>query len=166
MRDLIYSADKVKNTILRMAFEIYEHNLEEKEIVIAGIKNQGYELARLLKTELEQISSLKISLIGVKMDKRQPYASDIVLEDIENESLDDKVVIVVDDVLNSGRTFAYCLKALLQYKFRKIELAVLVNRSHKQFPVSAKYKGYDLSTTISDYVEVQITDKVDIQLHD
>jgi pyrimidine operon attenuation protein/uracil phosphoribosyltransferase len=166
MKDLIYSAEKVKNTILRMAYEIYEHNLDEKEIVMAGIKNQGYELALLLKAELEQISSIKISLIGVKMDKRQPYASDILLEEVTSETLDDKVVIVVDDVLNSGRTFAYCLKTLLQYKFRKVELAVLVNRSHQQFPVSAKYKGYDLSTTISDYVEVQITDKVDIQLHD
>lgn len=166
MRDLIYSADKVKNTILRMAFEIYEHNLEEKELVLAGVRNQGYELARLLKAELEQISDVDIKLIGVKMDKRKPYASDILLEGVEEESFDDKVVIVVDDVLNSGRTFAYCLKALLKYKFRKIELAVLVNRSHKQFPVSAKYKGYDLSTTISDYVEVQITDTVDIKLHD
>jgi pyrimidine operon attenuation protein/uracil phosphoribosyltransferase len=166
MKDLIYSADKVKNTILRMAYEIYEHNLEEKQIVLAGVRNQGYELARLLKAELEQISSIDIALIGVKMDKREPYASEIVLEGAEHQALDDKVVIIVDDVLNSGRTLAYCLKALLTYKFRKIELAVLVNRSHKQFPISAKYKGYDLSTTISDYVEVQITDKVDIKLHD
>lgn len=149
-----------------MAFEIYEHNLQEKEIVMAGIKNQGYELARLLQKDLEEISPIKITLIGVKMDKRQPYANDILLEEVDDVILDDKLVIVVDDVLNSGRTFAYCLKTLLQYKFRKIELAVLVNRSHKEFPVSAKYKGYDLSTTISDYVEVQITDKVDIQLHD
>ncbi len=166
MKDLIYSADKVRGTILRMAYEIYEHNLGETEIVMAGVRNQGYELARLVKTELEQISPMTISLIGVKMDKRQPYASDITLDDIEEVELDDKVLIVVDDVLNSGRTFAYCLKTLLQYKFRKIELAVLVNRSHKQFPVSAKYKGYDLSTTISDYVEVKITDQVDIRLHD
>ena len=166
MRDLIYSADKVKNTILRMAYEMYEHNLDEQEIVLAGIRNQGYELARLLKAELEQIASTRITLIGVKMDKRKPYASDILLENVEGAAMDDKVVIVVDDVLNSGRTFAYCLKALLRYKFRKIELAVLVNRSHKLFPVSAKYKGYDLSTTISDYVEVRITDKVDIKLHD
>ncbi|MEM8895178.1 MAG: phosphoribosyltransferase family protein [Bacteroidota bacterium] len=166
MKDLVYSAEKVQNTILRMAYEIYEHNLLEKEIVMAGIRNQGYELARLLKAELERISPIKIELIGVKMDKRQPFASDITLDDIGEVELDNKLVIVVDDVLNSGRTFAYCLKTLLQYKFRKIELAVLVNRSHKEFPVSAKYKGYDLSTTISDYVEVKITDQVDIQLHD
>lgn len=166
MRDLIYSGEKAKNTILRMAYEIYEHNLEEKEIVLAGIRNQGYELARLLKADLQRISATEITLIGVKMDKRKPYASDILLEGVGDSAMDDKVVIVVDDVLNSGRTFAYCLKALLKYKFRKIELAVLVNRSHKLFPVSAKYKGYDLSTTISDYVEVKITDKVDIKLHD
>ncbi len=165
MKNLIYSAAKVRQTIIRMAYEIYEHNLTENELVIAGIYDQGFELARLLKEEIVKISAHKVSLIGVKIDKEDPFKSKVKLELDKKANYDDKVLILVDDVLNSGRTFTYCLKALLKYNFRKVETAVLVNRSHKRFPISAKYKGYDLSTTISDHVEVQLDDPVSIYLY-
>jgi pyrimidine operon attenuation protein/uracil phosphoribosyltransferase len=165
MKNLIYTAEQVQRTIVRMAYEIYEHNHTEQEIVIAGIQSQGFELANRIGVELAAISPIKVKLLSVSIDKSNPFKSDVLLEGSDNYDLDSKVLILVDDVLNSGKTFAFCLKALLEYNFSKVETAVLVNRSHKRYPISAKYKGYDLSTTITNHVEVQLADPFSIFLY-
>lgn len=138
-----------------MAYEIYEHNFDEKVIVVAGIEGQGYVLARLLIKEVESISPIKTVLVKVTLDKSAPQQSDVTL-DCDVKQLEKKCIILVDDVLNTGRTFAYGLKPFLSIAVKKIETAVLVNRSHTLFPIYPQYTGYELATTIRDHVEVTL----------
>jgi pyrimidine operon attenuation protein/uracil phosphoribosyltransferase len=154
-KNLILDSSQVKQKIRRMAYEMYEHNFKEKSIVIAGIDGQGYVLAQLLVKELESISPLTAKLVKVKLDKSAPLQSEVTL-DCELKNIQKKCIIVVDDVLNTGRTFAYGLKPFLDIEVKKIEIAVLVNRSHTLFPVYPQYTGYELSTTIKDHVEVNL----------
>ena len=152
-KNLILDSAQVKQKIRRMAYEIYEHNFNEKSIVLAGIDGQGYTLAKLLVKEVESISPLKTILVKVTLDKFAPQQGDVVL-DCNVKDLQKKCIILVDDVLNTGRTFAYGLKPFLNIEVRKIETAVLVNRSHTLFPIYPQYTGYQLATTIRDHVEV------------
>lgn len=154
-RSLILDSVQVKQKIRRMAYEIYEHNFNEKTIVVAGIDGQGYVLARLLIKEIESISPIKTILVKVTLDKLAPQQSDVTL-DSNLKDLQKKCIILVDDVLNTGRTFAYGLKPFLNIEVKKIETAVLVNRSHTLFPVYPEYTGYELATTIRDHVEVTL----------
>jgi pyrimidine operon attenuation protein/uracil phosphoribosyltransferase len=160
---LILDASQVKQKIRRMAYEMYEHNFKEKTIVVAGIEGQGYVLAKLLVKELESISPLKATLVKVSLDKSQPQQSEVVL-DSEIKNIRKKCIILVDDVLNTGRTFAYGLKPFLDIEVKKIEIAVLVNRSHTLFPVYPQYTGYKLSTTIRDHVEVNLGKEIAVYL--
>jgi pyrimidine operon attenuation protein / uracil phosphoribosyltransferase len=152
-KNLILDGPQVKQKIKRMAFEIFEHNFKEKNIVIAGIEGQGYTLARLLAREVESISGIKVILAKISIDKALPQQGDIGL-DIDLKEIKKKCVILVDDVLNTGRTFAYSLKPFLNIEVKKIEIAVLVNRSHTLFPIYPQYTGYELATTLREHVEV------------
>lgn len=162
-KTLILDAPQIKQKIRRMAYEMYEHNFTEKTIVIAGIEGQGYVLAKLLMKELESISPLKSTLVKVSLDKSQPQQSEVTL-DYDIKSIRKKCIVLVDDVLNTGRTFAYGLKPFLDIEVKKIEIAVLVNRSHTLFPVYPQYTGYKLSTTIRDHVEVSLGKEVAVYL--
>jgi pyrimidine operon attenuation protein/uracil phosphoribosyltransferase len=152
-KSLILDAAQIKQKIKRMAYEIYEHNFKEKSIVVAGIEGQGYVLAKLLVKEIEAISELKAVLVKVSLDKALPQQSEIKL-DCDLKELKKKCIIIVDDVLNTGRTFAYGLKPFLTIEVKKIEIAVLVNRSHTLFPIYPQYTGYELATTLREHVEV------------
>ena len=152
-KNLILDAAQVKQKIRRMAFEMYEHNFKEKSIVVAGIDGQGYVLAKLVTKELEAISPIQVILVKVSLDKLTPQQGEVTLDCDINE-VKKKCFILVDDVLNSGRTLAYGLKPFLDTEVKKIETAVLVNRRHTSFPVHPEYTGYELSTTIKDHVEV------------
>jgi pyrimidine operon attenuation protein / uracil phosphoribosyltransferase len=155
-KSLILDARQVKQKICRMAFEVYEHNFKEKTVVIAGIDGQGYVLAKLLAKEVEAIAPINVKLVKVKLDKLAPQQSEVTL-DCDLKDLKKKCIIIVDDVLNTGRTFAYGLKPFLNIEVKKIETAVLVNRSHTLFPIYPQYTGYDLATTIKDHVQVELS---------
>ncbi|MFZ6009322.1 MAG: phosphoribosyltransferase family protein [Bacteroidota bacterium] len=154
-KTLILEARQIKQKIKRMAYEIYEHNFEEKIVVLAGIDGQGYELARLLAKEVEAISPIEAKLVKVSLDKFAPQQSEVSL-DCDLKEVKKKCIILVDDVLNTGRTLAYGLKPFLDTEVKKIETAVLVNRSHTHFPINPQYTGYELSTTIKEHVEVKL----------
>lgn len=154
-KSLILDGDQVKQKIRRMAFEIYENNFKEKNLVIAGIDGQGYVLAKLLAKQVESISSIEVRLVKISMDKLAPQQSDVEL-DCELKDIKKKAIIMVDDVLNTGRTFTYGMKPFLNIEVKKIETAVLINRGHTSFPVHTRYTGYELSTTIKEHVEVKL----------
>lgn len=162
-KTLILEGAQVKQKVRRMAFEIFEHNFKEKTIVLAGIDGQGYALAKLLVKEVESISPIQVKLVKVNLDKFAPQQSDVTL-DCDVKELKKKCIILVDDVLNTGRTFAYGLKPFLDIEVKKIETAVLVNRSHTLFPIYPQYTGYELSTTIKDHVEVVLGKETAIYL--
>jgi len=152
-KSLILDGVQVKQKVRRMAFEILENNFKEKFIALVGVEKQGYTLAGMLKKELESISSVEIKLIRLSIDKANPQHSDVQI-DCDLKEVKKRVVILVDDVLNTGRTFAYGLKPFLSIELKKLETAVLVNRSHPLFPIYAQYSGYELATTMDDHVEV------------
>jgi pyrimidine operon attenuation protein / uracil phosphoribosyltransferase len=152
-KTLILDAAQIKQKIKRMAFEVFERNFKEKNIVVAGIEGQGYVLAKLLSREIESISELKTTIVKVSIDKELPQQSDVKL-DCDIREIKKKCIVLVDDVLNTGRTFAYGLKPFLNTEVKKIEIAVLVDRSHTLFPISPQYTGYELATTLREHVEV------------
>ena len=148
-----------------MAYEIYENNFDTKTLIIAGIDGHGYTLANLLVKELQSISPLIVKLVKVSLDKSAPQQSDIAL-DCDLKEIRKKVIVLVDDVLNTGRTFAYGMKPFLNTEVKKIETAVLVNRSHTLFPIYPQYTGYQLSTTLKEHVEVRLSkDDSGVYLH-
>lgn len=154
-KSLVLNGNQVVQKIRRIAYEIYENNFSEKSIVLAGIDGQGYALAKILEQELKSISSLKVALVKVTLDKLAPVQSEVSI-DTPVKLLKKKCVILIDDVLNTGRTLAYALKPFTTVEIKKIEVAVLVNRSHTLFPIVPTYSGYELATTLTDHVEVKV----------
>ncbi len=152
-KTLILDAQQVKRKIRRMAFQIYENNFKEKTLVIAGIDGQGYLLAKLLAKEVAEVSEAEVKLVKVMLDKLAPQQNEVTL-DCDGKKVQKKSIVLVDDVLNTGRTVAYAMKPFLDVEIKKLEVAVLINRSHAAFPVVPRYSGYELATTINDHVEV------------
>jgi pyrimidine operon attenuation protein/uracil phosphoribosyltransferase len=152
-KNIILDKLQILQRVRRIAFQIYENHYQENEVVLGGILDSGYVLAQMIARELRTISTLKVRIIEIKVDKSaisQPQVQlDLSIDDLQN-----KVIILVDDVLNSGKTLAYSLSPFLKIPLKKIEIAVLVNRSHKLFPVSPDYTGYELATTLSNHIEV------------
>ncbi|ODS81251.1 MAG: phosphoribosyltransferase [Cytophagaceae bacterium SCN 52-12] len=144
---------QIGQKIRRMAYEVYERNFTEKEIVIAGIVGEGYEFAKRLAAEISRISPMEVRLIELRFDVHAPKQSYI---DFGNDEvvLEDHVVVVADVVLNTARTMTFSLQPFLQKGVRKLQVAVVVDRSHRLYPVSADYVGYSLSTTINEHVQV------------
>ena len=154
---IVLNPVQIDQKIRRIAYEIYENNYGVKALILAGICEQGEALANLLASIIEEISPIKTEVIKINLDKENP--SKPIPEKELPTNLSGKVVIMVDDVLNTGKTLAYSLKPFLDQKIKKIEVAVLVNRSHTAFPISPKYTGYELSTTLSEHIVVKMTGK-------
>lgn len=155
---------QIKKKITRMAYEIYERNLNSAGVVFAGISGMGMILADLLMKELKSISPLKVEELEVKLDKNDLLSEEIGLsEEIE---LSGKTLILVDDVLNTGKTLAYAMKPFLDKELYKMEIAVLVNRSHGRFPLKPDYTGYELSTTLNEHIKVDFSgNEYSVHLH-
>lgn len=143
--------------IRRIAYQVYENNFNEKRLVLAGINGEGYHLAELIKKYLTEISDKDVILAKILLDKKADYQPDIKIE-CEIETFKKQTVILVDDVLNTGRTLAYSLRPFLSIPLKKLQVAVLVNRDYLHFPIKADYVGYSLSTTLTDHVKVILTD--------
>lgn len=150
---LILNHRQIEQKIRRIAFQIYEYNSEEKEIVLAGIMNSGYELAQKLAGILREISPISVQLCQLKIDKKNPLSSATDCS-LPVEAYQNKVVVVIDDVLNSGSTLIYGVKHFLEVPLKKLQTGVLVDRSHKNFPVKADFKGISLSTSLNEMVKV------------
>ncbi len=153
--DLILDKTKIHQKLTRIAYEIYENNFKEKELVIAGIEQGGYKLAENLVKELKKITKSELVLVKVTVDKKGPLDSEVLL-DKNIEGLKNKTIILVDDVLHTGKTFIQGMKPFLAINIKKIQTVVLVNRSYTWFPVTSNYTGYELSTTLNDHIEVRL----------
>ncbi|GAL83832.1 hypothetical protein MYP_1060 [Sporocytophaga myxococcoides] len=152
-KNLILDKQQILQKIKRISFEIYENNFSEEEIVLAGIDEKGYIFANLLKNDIEGISPLKVMLVKIQLDKLANVQSEVHL-DIDIEQIKNKTVILADDVLNTGRTLAYALKPFLNIELKKLQTAVIVDRSHQLFPIAADYVGYSLATTLRERIDV------------
>lgn len=161
---LILEDAGIRQKIIRMAYEIIEDHLEDRSLIVGGIDGQGYELAILLISELKKISKIKIELVKVTIDKKSPEKSDVTIEK-SLKSLKNKSVILVDDVLNTGRIITYAMRPFLDLAASRISIAVLVNRSHLHFPVRSDYTGMELATTLTEHIEVVLGKKSSVYLH-
>lgn len=137
-----------------MAYEIYEQNHRAQELFFAGIDSNGVKISELIKTEIEKISDIAIRLIRVDIDKSATSQPQVSFSAKPEKS--DFTLIVIDDVLNSGATMIYALDPFLKMNVTKMQTAVLVNRSHKRFPIAVDYKGFELGTTIQEHIDVQL----------
>ena len=136
----------------RMAYEIAEQNAEEEQLVLAGIRDNGVTLAHIIARHLEAILHNKIKVIEIGLDKKHPAAIEIS----EEMDFNNAVVILVDDVVNSGKTILYALKPLLQFYPKKIQTLTLVERSHKMYPIASDYVGISLATTLQEHIFVEV----------
>ncbi len=154
---LILDDYTIKNKVKRVAYEIAEDNYDEKELILIGIWDRGYLIAERLAKLTGDILGINPRLFRLDIDKPNAQHSDIKL-DAKPEDIKGKSVVVVDDVLNTGKTLMYALIPILKAHPRKLESAVLVNRSHKLFPVSATFTGLELATTFDEHIEVVFED--------
>ncbi len=155
--NIILTHKEIEHKIRRISYQIYEANVDEDEIILAGIANNGYILAKKIKSVLEKISGKTVLLCKVTMDKKNPLSA--VKTSIQSDEYENKSVVLVDDVLNSGTTLIYGVKHFLNVPLKQFKTAVLVNRNHKKYPVKADYKGLSLSTTLHEHLSVNLEGK-------
>ena len=148
----ILSKEVVEKKLRRMAFEILENNIDEKEIILAGIRESGSVVAKVIQKMLGEISAIKTELITITLDKNEPTNVSL------NKSFDfnGKVIIVIDDVSNSGKTLLYALKPFIVSHPKKIQTLVLVERTHTSFPVRPDYVGLSIATTLQEHIFVEV----------
>ncbi|MGZ3863632.1 MAG: phosphoribosyltransferase family protein [Bacteroidia bacterium] len=147
----ILNTEQIQQKLNRLAYEIYEHTLDEKEVMLTGIEGNGYLVAKKLSALLKKISSQDITLGKITLDKKNPLAVAPKI-DFEEKDYKNKVVILVDDVLNSGKTLIYAVQLFLNQPVKKLHTVVLVDRSHTRYPVKADFVGLSLSTTLQEHI--------------
>lgn len=148
----ILDKETVGMKLQRIAFEIIENNLEEEKILLVGIRDNGSVIAGNMQKILQEISTIKVQLIHLSLDKKHP--TDISLS--ETFDFTGQVIIIVDDVANSGKTMLYALKPFLAYHPKKIQTLALVERTHKTFPVHLDYTGLSVATTLQEHIYVEV----------
>ena len=138
-----------------MELEIKENNIDENELILAVIRDSGSVVARVIQKMFGEISSFKTELITVTLDKKEPT----VVSLSKTFDFSGKVIIVIDDVSNSGKTLLYALKPFIEFHPKKIQTLVLVERTHTSFPVRPDYVGLSLATTIQEHIFVEVKDE-------
>ena len=149
----ILTNSQIKRKIKRISLQIIESNFEEKAVILAGIGQNGFLLAKELNKMITELSKLSIKLCSLKIDKKNPLNN--ISTSLNSSEYKNKSIVVVDDVLNSGSTLMYAVKHFLDTELRQLKTAVLVDRNHKKFPIKADFKGVSLSTSIQNHVKVQ-----------
>ena len=144
---------QLEQKLNRLAWQIYESNYKEKEIIVVGIEDRGVVIAKRISKIILEISNIKITNATISLDKNIPFSEEVNLSITEKE-FKNKVIILVDDVLNSGKTLMYAAKQFLLVPVKKLSTVVMVNRNHNRFPVKADYEGVSLSTTLHEHINV------------
>lgn len=156
MKTEVLDQDQILRICNRFAFQILENSIDYDVIHIIGIKEKGFDIAKIVERELKSITKKNISLSSIKIDKKNP--KDSVLSDSNlNKNID--TIFLIDDVLNTGKTLIYSLSFLLKFNFKSIKTLVLIDRNHKQFPIKVDYKGISLSTNINDNIKLMNDNK-------
>jgi len=157
-RTLVLDHDRVQRKLQRIVHQLHEENWEEKGIVVVGIAPRGLQLAERLSDQLRAISELKIELVELKLDKDDPLTGPATLN-TDLKDLKDRVVVLVDDVLMSGRTLMHAAAHLVRVPLKKLTTVVLVDRRHRTYPIRADIVGLTLSTTVQEHISVELGKK-------
>ena len=150
--NIILNKKQIDHKIRRIAYQIYENNVSEKEVIIAGIYENGFLFAQKIKKEIEKISSIKVTMCKVIIDKKNPIHP--IKTSLNPEEYKNKSLVLVDDVLHSGTTLIYGIKHFLGVPLKQFNTVVLVDRNHKKYPVKVDFKGISLSTSINENIAV------------
>jgi pyrimidine operon attenuation protein/uracil phosphoribosyltransferase len=154
VKNCILTAETARRMIRRMAFQVAEDNTDAQAILLIGVVGNGELLATKLAAELKQILPIEVGMASVNINKKLPLHA---MVDPQKDFTND-VIIVVDDVSNSGKTLLYSLKPFLDYLPKKIQTLVLVERSHKQFAIQPDYVGLTVATTLQEHISVETKD--------
>ena len=155
-KNIILNSLQIEQKTKRIAYQIYESNHNEKEVILAGIVDNGYYFTEKLAAILRDISDLKITLCKVHLDKENPLGG--VTTSLNIDDYKNKPLVLIDDVLNSGTTLIYGIKHFLEVPLKRFKTAVLVNRNHKKYPVKADFKGISLSTSTQEHIYVEFNE--------
>tara|TARA_B110000444_G_C18778328_1_gene566146 strand:+ start:256 stop:759 length:504 start_codon:yes stop_codon:yes gene_type:complete len=155
IKSKILNIQGIDQKIKRLAWQVYEENLAEKEIIVVGVSERGLILAKKLVVHIQEISKIKTKLAHLELDKDNPYNKEINLN-LEVKEYSNKVVLLVDDVLNSGKTLMYSAKHFLITPLKRLAIMVLVDRNHNRYPIKADYVGLSLATTLQEYINVEL----------
>ena len=147
----ILGAEAITHKVQRLAWELYDRHSKAEQLYVVGIQGNGYWLAQQLVAKLNAISDIKIELIELTLDKSDPKPADMQI-DLPSGAH----VALVDDVLNSGRTLLWAVIKLMEFHPQQLSTTVLVDRSHKRYPVKADIKGLSLSTTLQETVKLNV----------
>ena len=154
-KTLVLDKKQLGQKVNRIAWQVLEDNFTESEIIVAGIAKTGFLLAQRIVDVLAKISPFKIKLVKIILDKENPLSCAIE-PNLSQAELKGKVVVLVDDVLNSGMTLTYSLRPFLDSGTRKIRTVILVDRSHKRYPTAADFTGISLATTMQEHITVDL----------
>jgi pyrimidine operon attenuation protein/uracil phosphoribosyltransferase len=157
-RTLVLDHDRVQRKLQRIAHQLHEENWEENGIVLVGIAPRGMLLARRLCDQLRDISELKTDLVELQLDKDDPLTGPAALN-ADMKDLKGRVVVLVDDVLMSGRTLMHAAAHLVHVPLKKLTTVVLVDRRHRTYPIRADIVGLTLSTTVQEHISVELGKK-------
>jgi pyrimidine operon attenuation protein/uracil phosphoribosyltransferase len=152
-KSYILDKEAVKRKIRRMALEVAEQNSGEKNLLLAGIVGNGVLVARALAEEIKRIAGIDVEVITIQLNKKDPLQ--VTLQPETN--VGDRVIVIADDVANTGKTMFYALKPFLQTYPKKLQTLVLVERSHKLFPIQTDYTGLTIATTLQEHIAVEAT---------
>ena len=151
----ILDINEIDQKLKRLAWQVYEKNSAEQEIIVVGISERGLILAKQLVGHFQKISNIKTKIAHLELDKDNPYNKEVSLN-LEEKEYANKVVILVDDVLNSGKTLMYAAKHFLTTRLTSLSVVVLVDRNHNRYPIKADYIGLSLATTLQEYINVDL----------
>jgi len=151
-KNYILTPEIAAKKMKRMAYEILENNFGEKQFILAGIREKGVVIARNIQLLLNEISKISTELLTVNLDKGNPR--EVILD--RKIPFHDKVILLIDDVSNSGKTLMYALKPFLDADQKKIQTLVLVERRHNSFPVKPDYVGLSVATTLQEHIFVDV----------
>lgn len=148
----ILTAEVANRKLRRMALQVVEQNYSATQLLLVGIKANGTVIAEKIHQHLKEVFAGEVIVLELSLDKKKPGIISL------NESIDfnNKVIILIDDVANSGRTMLYALKPLLAQYPKKIQTLALVERTHKTFPVAVDYVGFSVSTTLDEHICVEV----------
>lgn len=150
---VILNHQQIQQKITRLGHELLENCFEENKIFIGGIQGNGFELAKKIAAIISKNSDISVNQFEIKINKTEPWKEEVSLS-IDEDKLKKGFIILVDDVINSGKTMQYALVKILERPTKTIRTVVLVDRKHRRYPVKADIVGLSLSTTLKDRVEV------------
>jgi pyrimidine operon attenuation protein/uracil phosphoribosyltransferase len=149
----VLSKIQIDQKINRLAHQILENASEVETIFLAGICGTGYRLAKKIASILKENTTQHVEVFEIQLNKSNPLESEIKLN-FDSAQLKNGFIVLIDDVLNSGKTMQYALIKLLEQPVNAIKTVALVDRRHRRFPIKCDFVGITLSTTLKERVEI------------